>query len=232
MRKTSSLGMIETWGFAAAIEAADVGMKAANVDLLGYEITKTALVTIKFTGDVAAVKAAVNAGEIAANKVGRVIATHVIPRPGSQLFFSPLPEKDSSTTENGKTSNNKTKTKSSGKAIKDVSEKAITIKDKIKSEETEIESSSQKEPVLDTGITSEPGTQKAETSKSVKPSDDKAKEPVKAQKKEIPVENNEALKTLANETETTDTTNSTEKKKTTKKESPKAKPKKKRKKTK
>jgi len=89
-----SLGMIETWGYAAAIEAADVGLKTANVELLGYEITKTALITIKFAGDVMAVKTAVDAGKIAADRVGRVFATHVIPRPDKQLIISPLTSSD------------------------------------------------------------------------------------------------------------------------------------------
>lgn len=91
--RVSSLGLIETWGYVAAIEAADVGLKAANVDLMGCEITKTALVTIKFSGDVGAVKAAVDAGKIAAEKVGRVIAAHVIPRPNIQdLNSSSVPD--------------------------------------------------------------------------------------------------------------------------------------------
>jgi len=84
-----SLGLIETWGYIPAIEAADAGTKTANVILLGYEVTKTALVTVKFMGDVAAVKAAVDAGAARASKVGKVVAVHVIPRPDRQLRIGP-----------------------------------------------------------------------------------------------------------------------------------------------
>ncbi|MBW1724312.1 MAG: BMC domain-containing protein [Deltaproteobacteria bacterium] len=86
--KKQSLGLIETWGFIPAIEAADAGAKAADVILIGYEITKVALVTVKFMGDVAAVKAAVSAGAAAAGKVGKVVAVHVIPRPDRQVHIA------------------------------------------------------------------------------------------------------------------------------------------------
>ena len=87
--KKLSLGLIETWGYLPAVEAVDAGMKSADVTFAGYEITKTALVTVKFIGDVAAVTSAVSAGAAAAEKVGRVLATHVIPRPDSQLNITP-----------------------------------------------------------------------------------------------------------------------------------------------
>jgi len=87
--KRYSLGLIETWGFLPAVEAVDAGMKSANVIFAGYEITPTALVTVKFIGDVAAVSTAVRAGMAAAEKVGKVIATHVIPRPDPQLNIAP-----------------------------------------------------------------------------------------------------------------------------------------------
>jgi len=87
--KRHSLGLIETWGFLPAVEAVDAGMKSANVIFAGYEITRTALVTVKFIGDVAAVSTAVKAGTAAAEKVGKVIATHVIPRPDLQLNITP-----------------------------------------------------------------------------------------------------------------------------------------------
>jgi microcompartment protein CcmL/EutN len=86
--KNTSLGLIETWGLVPAIVAADAASKAAMVSLLGYEVTKAGLVTIKVVGDVAAVKAAVAAGAAAAEKVGRVISVHVIPRPDRQLRIS------------------------------------------------------------------------------------------------------------------------------------------------
>ncbi|PKU24077.1 BMC domain-containing protein [Telmatospirillum siberiense] len=80
-----SLGLIETWGLTAAIEAADAGAKAANVSLLGLELARGGLVTVKFSGDVAAVHAAVSAASVAAGRVGKVVSTHVIARPNEQL---------------------------------------------------------------------------------------------------------------------------------------------------
>ena len=85
MKKIKSIGLIETLGMVGAIEAADTALKAANVTFLGYELNKAGFVTIKFTGDVAAVKAAVGAGAATARKVGNLVATHVIPRPAGQL---------------------------------------------------------------------------------------------------------------------------------------------------
>lgn len=76
-----SLGLIETVGLAVAVEAADAAMKSANVDLVGYELTKGGgLVTVKFTGDVGAVNAAVSAGVAAAGRIGQVYAWKVIAR--------------------------------------------------------------------------------------------------------------------------------------------------------
>jgi microcompartment protein CcmL/EutN len=76
-----ALGMIETRGFTAMIEAADAMVKAANVDLIGYEQIGGGYVTAIVRGDVAACRAAVDAGVLAAEKVGEVVSTHVIPRP-------------------------------------------------------------------------------------------------------------------------------------------------------
>ena len=84
-----SLGMIETRGIVPAIEAADAGTKAANVTLLGYERAGGGRITVKFQGDVAAVTASVAAGVAAAEKVGKVVAMHVIPRPDRQLHIIP-----------------------------------------------------------------------------------------------------------------------------------------------
>ncbi len=81
-----ALGMIETVGLAAAIEAADTAVKSANITLLGYELTRGGgLVTVKIAGDVGAVKAGVEAGSIAAAKVNRVFSKHVIPRPHDEI---------------------------------------------------------------------------------------------------------------------------------------------------
>ena len=74
----NALGMVETKGLVAAIEAADAMVKASNVELTGYEKIGSGLVTVMVRGDVGAVKAAVEAGAVAA---GNVVSTHVIPRP-------------------------------------------------------------------------------------------------------------------------------------------------------
>ena len=76
-----ALGMIETKGLVAAIEAADAMVKSANVSLMGYEKIGSGLVSVMVRGDVGAVKAAVDAGAAAADKVGQVVSVHVIPRP-------------------------------------------------------------------------------------------------------------------------------------------------------
>ena len=85
MKKVKSIGLIETLGMVGAVEAADAATKAANVELLGYELNRAGFVTVKLTGDVAAVKAAVSSGGATAQKLGNLVATHVIPRPDNQL---------------------------------------------------------------------------------------------------------------------------------------------------
>lgn len=76
-----ALGMVETRGLVAAIEAADAMLKAANVDLVGTEKIGSGLVSVMVRGDVGAVKSAVDTGAAAASKLGELVATHVIPRP-------------------------------------------------------------------------------------------------------------------------------------------------------
>jgi microcompartment protein CcmL/EutN len=76
-----ALGMIETKGFAAAVEAADAMVKAAKVELVSYEKIGGGYTTVIVRGDVAACKAAVEAGVRGAEKVGEVVSVHVIPRP-------------------------------------------------------------------------------------------------------------------------------------------------------
>ena len=78
-----ALGMIETRGLTANIEAADAMAKAANVTLVGSEKIGAGLVTVMVRGDVGAVKAATDAGAAAAAEVGEVVSVHVIPRPHS-----------------------------------------------------------------------------------------------------------------------------------------------------
>ena len=80
-----ALGMVETRGLVAAIEAADSMLKAANVVLVGTEKIGSGLVSVMVRGDVGAVKAAVEAGSAAATALGEVIATHVIPRPHADV---------------------------------------------------------------------------------------------------------------------------------------------------
>ena len=80
-----ALGMIETRGLTAAIEAADAMVKAAEVTLIGTEKIGSGLVSVLVRGDVGAVKAAVESGTAAAQRLGEIIATHVIPRPHSDV---------------------------------------------------------------------------------------------------------------------------------------------------
>jgi microcompartment protein CcmL/EutN len=82
---TDALGMIETRGFAAMVEAADAMVKAARVDFVGYEKIGGGYNTAIVRGDVAAVRAALDAGNVAAQKVGEVISVHIIPRPHSNV---------------------------------------------------------------------------------------------------------------------------------------------------
>jgi len=82
---SEALGMVETKGLIAAIEAADAMVKAANVVLMGYEKIGSGLVTVMVRGDVGAIKAATDAGAAAARKVGEVVSIHVIPRPHTDV---------------------------------------------------------------------------------------------------------------------------------------------------
>ena len=80
-----ALGMIETRGLVAAVEAADAMLKAANVELVGTEKIGSGLVSVMVRGDVGAVKAAVEAGQASATRLGEIVATHVIPRPHTDV---------------------------------------------------------------------------------------------------------------------------------------------------
>jgi microcompartment protein CcmL/EutN len=82
---TDALGMIETRGFAAMVEASDAMVKAAKVELIGYEKTGGGYVTAIVRGDVASVRAAVDAGLRAAEKVGEIVSSHIIPRPHNNV---------------------------------------------------------------------------------------------------------------------------------------------------
>jgi len=80
-----ALGMIETKGLTAQFEATDAMLKAANIELIGWEKIGSGNVTTFIRGEVAAVKAAVEAGAVAAGSIGEVVAVHVIPRPHDEL---------------------------------------------------------------------------------------------------------------------------------------------------
>ena len=85
MDSMDALGLIETKGLTALIEASDAMVKAARVTLVGYQQIGAGLVTAMVRGDVAACKAATDAGAAAAQRVGELIAVHVIPRPHADL---------------------------------------------------------------------------------------------------------------------------------------------------
>ena len=80
-----ALGMIECKGFVALVEASDAMLKAANVELVGWDKIGSGLVSAFVTGDVAAVNAAVDAGAAAASRIGEVVSVQVIPRPHEEL---------------------------------------------------------------------------------------------------------------------------------------------------
>ncbi|MCA9117468.1 MAG: BMC domain-containing protein [Planctomycetaceae bacterium] len=80
-----ALGMIETKGLVCLIEAADAMLKAANVQMVGWEKVGSGMVTAFVVGDVAAVKAAIDAGASAASRIGEVVSVQVIPRPHEEL---------------------------------------------------------------------------------------------------------------------------------------------------
>jgi len=92
-RSVIALGMIETRGLIPSIEAADQMLKAANVTLCGKEHVTGGLVAVMVRGDVGAVKAAVDAGAAAAERVGELISVHVIPRPHGDVEYI-LPQGD------------------------------------------------------------------------------------------------------------------------------------------
>ena len=97
-----ALGMIETKGFVGMVEASDAMVKAAKVELVSYEKTGGGYVTAVVRGDVAAVKAAVEAGVRAATKVGEVVTSHVIARPHTNVdLVLPLGRADEARAEGG-----------------------------------------------------------------------------------------------------------------------------------
>ena len=97
-----ALGMIETKGFVGMVEASDAMVKAAKVELVGYEKIGGGYVTAIVRGDVAAVKAATEAGQRAAERVGELVSVHIIPRPHVNIdLVLPLGRRDQAKTESG-----------------------------------------------------------------------------------------------------------------------------------
>lgn len=84
-RPMEALGMIETKGFVTLVEATDAMMKAANVEFLGWDKVGSGMVSAFVTGDVAAVKAATDAGAAAGGRIGEVVSVQVIPRPHEEI---------------------------------------------------------------------------------------------------------------------------------------------------
>ena len=84
-KSNQALGMIETKGFVTLVEASDAMMKAADVEFLGWDKIGSGMVSAFVTGDVAAVKAATDAGANAAGRIGEVLSVQVIPRPHDEL---------------------------------------------------------------------------------------------------------------------------------------------------
>lgn len=98
-----ALGLIETRGFTAMVEAADAMVKAARVELIGYEKIGGGYVTAIVRGDVAAVKAATEAGQRAAERIGELVSVHVIPRPHANIdLVLPLGRKKEAEKETGR----------------------------------------------------------------------------------------------------------------------------------
>ena len=98
---SDAIGMVETVGLVGVVEAGDAMAKAASVQLLGWDRVGSGLVTVFCSGDVAAVKSAVDAGSTAAAKVGEVHSVHVIPRPHSELT-TVVPERGDSGDSDGR----------------------------------------------------------------------------------------------------------------------------------
>ncbi len=90
---SNAIGMIETKGYVAALAGADAMVKAANVTIVGRDEVGAGLVSVVVIGDVGAVKAATEAGAVAASSVGELVSVHVIPRPHSDLtkHFTAVP---------------------------------------------------------------------------------------------------------------------------------------------
>ena len=131
----TAIGMVETVGLLAAYEAADVAVKSANVKLVGYEKSSGGMVVIKFSGDIGAVKSAVDAAVTAASRLGKVFSSNVIPRPhqdidkkmiftddtvGYQKYKSPAERSEKKSEESEEITENKGETEEEGKTAESI----------------------------------------------------------------------------------------------------------------
>ena len=133
-----SLGLIEVLGLVGAIEAADAGSKAANVTFRGYQRGLAGLITVFFTGDVAAVRAAISAGVAAAKRVGQVVSMDVIARPDNQLHVTrngtkPVPQAASSRRAVSADGAAGFRKRRQGRSLRDTSDRPQTIEPTIRS---------------------------------------------------------------------------------------------------
>jgi ethanolamine utilization protein EutM len=115
---SKAFGVIETIGLVGAVEAADAAIKSANVVLLGYDLAMGGMVAVGFTGDVGAVKAALEAGTAAAERIGKVYARLIIPRPHTDTEALVARFKEHPDQSGGKGGQTKAKTASSGSSGK------------------------------------------------------------------------------------------------------------------
>lgn len=138
-----ALGLIEVYGYLGAIQAADSALKAANVSLIGCEKVKGGLVTVKLKGDVGAVKASVEAGELAAKALGVLISSHVIPRADSGIWdmlepkakvLNKVEEKEESSSEEDKSKEDDEVLDNADKVEEVVEEKVLEIEETVKEE--------------------------------------------------------------------------------------------------
>lgn len=153
-----ALGVIETVGMAAAIQAADTCVKSANVELIGYELSKgSGLVTIKIRGNVGAVKAAIEAAKVSASAINKVYATLIIPRPAEKL--EGLIESED--TVGIKVHQEEVKTQE--KVVNEQKEESISVVEEIKEESTNTEEDTKEKLEISTN-TSEESKDKLEDS--------------------------------------------------------------------
>lgn len=161
----TAIGMVETVGLLAAYEAADVAVKSANVKLIGYEISRGGMVVIKFSGDIGAVKSAVDAAAAAASRLGEVFSSHVIPRPHQDVDKKMIFTDDTVGYKKDKTP------EESADKTSEESQEIVEVKESIEeTEEVDIEDQPEEDLDLD--------EQDDETEAEIKESDEESKKEV------------------------------------------------------